>query len=53
VAIVMGIGHEAVRYLVGYAVALSPGREPIVITLDQIYGLVIERWEEEPSPARY
>lgn len=53
VAILMAIGWEAVRFLNGSAVALSPGREPLVVDLDDIYSLAAERWGTEPTRAEY
>lgn len=53
VAILMAIGWEAVRFLNGSAVALCPGREPLMVDLDDIYSLAAERWGTEPTRAEY
>lgn len=53
VAVVMGCGSEAVRFVTGFARAICPGREPLKIDLQQIYGLVQEAWGVEPTACEY
>ena len=53
VAIVMAAGSEKMRYIIGFAIAVSPGRKPITIELDEIYGRVKKRWKKKPTFAEY
>lgn len=42
VAVIIGIGHEKMRYLDGYAVAINARGEQRAVRLDDIYGLAEE-----------
>jgi hypothetical protein len=53
VAIIMEVGHEKLRYLVGYALAIHSSGEWEQISIDDIYGMVEERWGISPTTTTY
>ena len=53
VAVVMEIGHEKMRYLVGYASAVSWKGERMQVALSDIYRRAKETFGVEPTVAEY
>lgn len=54
VAIFMESGHEKLRYVTGYAIAVSPGRRDLCISIDDIYKTVKQKWKgSKPTTATY
>ena len=53
VCVIQGVGNEKLRFLIGYAKAISPGRDMIYLDLGRIYDLVEEQWQVKPTLAEY
>ena len=53
VAVVMEVGSEKMRYLVGYACAVNAKGEHIEVSLNDIYRKATEAFGVEPSRAEY
>jgi hypothetical protein len=53
VCVLQEIGAEKLRYLTGEAVAINSAGATLRVSIDDIYELVHERWNIEPSPAEY
>lgn len=53
VCIFQEVGAEKLRYLSGSALAVNRAGETLQISIDDIYALVRERWNINPSLAQY
>jgi hypothetical protein len=53
VAIVMEVGNEKLRYLIGYAMAVNAAGELLGVGLNDIYGLVKKEWGVDATEASY
>jgi hypothetical protein len=47
------VGAEKLRYLTGSALAVNAAGETLQISIDDIYALVRERWNIDPSLAQF
>jgi hypothetical protein len=53
VCVIQAVGNEAHCYVIGYAKAISPGRDMIYFDLQQIYDMVEEQWGVTPTGCEY
>jgi len=53
VAILMEVGSEKLRYLVGFAMAINHEGDILQVSIRDIYKLVKEEWGIDPTPAEY
>lgn len=53
IAILMEVGNEKLRYLVGTAVAVNHTGETVIISLSEIYQLAEEAFGRAPTEATY
>ena len=53
VAVLIEVGAEKLRYLVGYAVAVRSDGEVIHLNLNTIYQMVEDQWGIVPTEAHY
>lgn len=53
VAVLMEVGAEKLRYLVGTAEAINAKGESIYLSLSQIYGMALEKFGIDPTLAEF
>ena len=53
VAILMEVGYERIRYVIGFAVAVNSDGDVLAISTDDIYSKVAEEWNLHPERAEY
>lgn len=53
IAIVQEAGHEKLRYVTGYALAINAAGEVLHISINDIYALAQREWGHKPTEAHY
>jgi len=50
IAVVQEVGHEKLRYLVGWAIAVNAEGETTTVSIDDIYDRAESKWGIRPAP---